>query len=196
MTQKELKSMYTDELRKVWNSEKMIRFCSKKVAYIIEHKGFLYEIDKPRIETRFCFGYGQNGISSEEDEDKANAMTRMAQESKEYFITENMKKINYWIKTLNKMLEEIEHNWAEGSYPKYMLHIDEMYIGQTNDCKLRGYSVVNSFDYNGELCNDKEFIKKLIVGYEEVKKGFEKRLCTYLKRYGLSKVVTWSYLLD
>ena len=31
---------------------------------------------------------------------------------------------------------------------------------------------------------------------EEVKKAFIKRLNTYLKKYGLSKLHTWTYLVD
>ena len=39
-------------------------------------------------------------------------------------------------------------------------------------------------------------IQRIIVGYEEVGKRFRKRLQTYLKRYGLSKLNVWTYLRD
>ena len=42
----------------------------------------------------------------------------------------------------------------------------------------------------------KEERQELVKGYEEVRKAFIKRLNTYLKRYGLSKVRTWTYLSD
>lgn len=42
----------------------------------------------------------------------------------------------------------------------------------------------------------KSVYTELIAGYEEVKTEFIKRLNSYLKRYGMSKVETWSYLMD
>ena len=39
-------------------------------------------------------------------------------------------------------------------------------------------------------------IQAIIDGLEVVKKQFEKRLNTYLKRYGLSKLNVWTYLRD
>ena len=43
---------------------------------------------------------------------------------------------------------------------------------------------------------DKEDIQLIIDGLEIVLKNFEKRLDTYLKKYGLSKIQTWTYLVD
>lgn len=201
MTQKELKAQYTAELEKAWSSEKMIKFCSKECDEVIEYNGLLFSIDKPKIQKDFCFGYGFcGGISDEEDEQRANAAARRAQESTEYFINENLKPIDEWLETLNNILEEMGHNWAEGSKPRYMIATGPQYHGQKPDCKLRGYTVEDTAKprsyYSYELCNDEEFIKKLINGYEEVKQRFVKRLNSYLKRYGLSKVNSWSYLVD
>ncbi len=36
---KELKELYTAELRKAWSDEKMVRFCSNNTAAIIECNG-------------------------------------------------------------------------------------------------------------------------------------------------------------
>ena len=41
-----------------------------------------------------------------------------------------------------------------------------------------------------------EDVEKIIIAYEDVRSRFAKRLDTYLKRYGLSKVRSWSYWLD
>lgn len=68
MTQKELKAAYTEELKKAWNDDKMVKYCSKSTAFVIEHNGALYGIEKPKIETSFCFGYGINGIADTEQE--------------------------------------------------------------------------------------------------------------------------------
>lgn len=78
-----------------------------------------------------------------------------------------------------------------------MIATGAAYYGQTEDCRLRYYAIVNSFGvYKGEICQDIELISKLIDGYKTVKTAFVKRLNTYLKRYGMSKVEAWSYLRD
>lgn len=200
MTQKELKEAYTEELKKVWNDDKMVKYCSKSTAFVIEHNGALYGIEKPKIETNFCFGYGINGIADTEQERTAEAMAETARKSKEYFINQNLENLNRWIKSLQKILDDMGKNWAEGSHPRYMIETGEHYGGQKEDCRLRYYSIVDTFNtFNGtmgKICNDTELIKKLIAGYEEVKTEFIKRLNAYLKRYGMSKVKTWSYLSD
>lgn len=200
MTQKELKAAYTEELKKAWNDDKMVKYCSKSTAFVIEHNGALYGIEKPKIETSFCFGYGINGIADTEQERTAEAMAETARKSKEYFINQNLENLNRWIKSLQKILDDMGKNWAEGSNPRYMIETGEHYSGQKEDCRLRYYSIVDTFNtFNGtmgKICNDTELIKKLIAGYEEVKTEFIKRLNTYLKRYGMSKVKTWSYLSD
>lgn len=197
-TQKELKAEYTEELKKAWRDENMVQYCSKQTAFVIEHKGALYGIEKPRIETSFCFGFGMYGITDTDEENAADDMAKKASESREYFINQNLENLNRWISTLQKILEDMGRNWAEGSYPHYMIETGAHYHGQTEDCKLRYYSVFNTYDgkCRGEMCHDAELLEKLIAGYEEVKKGFLKRLNTYLKRYGLSKVKSWSYLRD
>lgn len=198
MTQKELKALYTEELKKAWSNEKMVKHCSKSTAYVIEHNGELYGIEKPRIETHFCFSYGYCGMTTPEDEDRADRMADHARNSEEYFIKKNLKDIDRWIKNLSEILKEMGYNWAEGNHPQYMIATGKHYYGQTEDCILRYYSIVNTFDgrNQGDICNDAELVEKLIAGYEEVKKDFIKRLNTYLKRYGLSKVKSWSFLSD
>ena len=197
MTQKELKAVYTEELKKAWDTDELVKHCSKSTAFVIEHDGALYGIEKPRIETCFCFGYGINGISNSEQEQEAEAMAETARKSKKYFINQNLEHLNRWIESLKEILGDMGKNWAEGSHPQYMIETGERYIGQKEDCRLRYYSIVDTFSgTRGEICNDTELIKKLLAGYEEVRADFIKRLNTYLKRYGLSKVKTWSYLSD
>ena len=124
-------------------------------------------------------------------------MAETARKSKEYFINQNLENLNRWIKSLQKILDDMGKNWAEGSHPRYMIETGEYYSGQKEDCRLRYYSIVDTFNgTRGEICNDTELIKKLIAGYEEVRTEFIKRLNAYLKRYGMSKVRTWSYLSD
>lgn len=198
-TQKELKAEYTEELKKAWDSPKMIKHCANCAAYIIEHNNTLFAIEKPSIKTSFCYGFGFCGVSSEEEEEAANAMARKAEEDVEYFKAENLRGLEVRIKQLEEIAEEMGHNWAEGSHPRYMIIIDRRYYGQDEDCKLRAFSIDDTFNpmhRDSAICYDVDFVCALIAGYQEVKKAFEKRLNTYLKRYGLSKVESWSYLSD
>lgn len=114
MTQKELKSVYTEELKKAWTDEKMVAYCSKSTAFVIEHNGMLYGIKKPQIETHFCFGYGMYGITDSNEEKTADEMVEIAQKSEEYFINQNLESINRWIKSLQKIQMNMGRNWAEG----------------------------------------------------------------------------------
>lgn len=197
MTQKELKAIYTEELKKAWESERMVKYCAGEVGYIVEHNGRLYGIDKPRIETSFCFGYGYCGITDPDEERNAEKLAHKAQTSKDYFIDENLRDINNRIKILKSIREDTSLKWCEGSHPVYMLVTGEKYNGQTDDCRLSYFSTLNAFDFPEEnLCWDVELIDKIIAGYEQVKADFIKRLNTYLKRYGLTKVNSWTYLSD
>lgn len=196
-TQKELKTIYQEELKKVWN-EKMVKFCLKTTAYIIEFHGKLFTIEKPTIKKNFCFGAGYNGTTNDEEWDAANEMVNVATSDESYFISENLKEINHWLKTLNEIKEEMGHKWAKNNYPRFIIETGPSYYKQPADCKLRYFCVTDTLrdKRRGDLCEDVELINSLIVGYEEVKKQFEKRLANYLRRYGLSKINAWSYISD
>ena len=196
MTQKELKEVYREELKKAWkNDTKMVEFCIKTTGYFIEHNGFLFDISKPKIQTNFCFSYGYSGVTTQEDIEEAGKMAEHAKKSEQYFIGKNLEEINDMI----KFLKEVKEDWSVGGTHRYHMTIHSRYISQSDDCKLRGYGLFDTFwgfPTEGERIDDEELLDKVIAGYEEVKATFIKRLNTYLKRYGLSKINTWSYLLD
>ena len=55
--QKMLLENYLQEYNKVWgNRPHMIDYERKETAYIVELKDGFYQIEKPRINTHFCFG--------------------------------------------------------------------------------------------------------------------------------------------
>ena len=194
--QKELRAVYMDEIKKCWSSPKMIDYFNKDGGYIVElANGDIVSIDKPSIETSFCFGYGYCGVSTQEDSDNAYDAMHYADTHEDYFIHENMKSIEGYIETLkDDRMIAYKH-----------LH----YTGQEHGAKLKSISFERAYnlpddgtmpsDYNG--CHDCEILTAaeraaLLAGYEEVKKAFKKRLDTYLKKYGLSKLHTWTYLRD
>lgn len=195
-TQKDLKEKYMQIIREeVWKgSSSMQKYAEKNAAYIVPlANGDITDIDKPRIETSFCFGYGQNGVSTEEDYRAAADTMKYADTHKEYFMKENLKGIDEMITDL--------------SDPNTKVYKHLHYCGQESGSKLKGITLAgwaHSAEYEPwRYSNLKDFEEvsqeernALITGYQEVRKAFEKRLHTYLKRYGLSKLKTWTYLVD
>lgn len=188
-TQQELKAMYSEILaNEVWKGDqKMIDFCLKEAAHIVElGNGDIVIIEKPRIETRFCFGYSDSRYDTE-DMDRADAMADHAKKSQEYFIEENMKGLN---RTIAQMEGTESHSFI------YRLRTN--YTGQPEDSKLK---CLNACRWGDEYAKQwpeisAEDLQRVVEGYKIVRAAFEKRLNAYLKRYGMSKVKTWSYWQD
>jgi len=184
--QKTLKNIFAQELPKAWGeSQRMIDYCYKEAAYVIEFNGGeIATIDKPSVKKDFCYGYGYCGISTEEDENRASRMARKAESDTNYFIDKNMEPLNRWTDQLTN--------------GRYKVYIRPHYTGQTEDCKLVCYELVDPWEAAPKNSRElsQEEIDNIVNGYEEVKKAFMKRLNTYLKRYGLTKVHSWTYLSD
>lgn len=174
------------EYAKIWTNSKMLDYCRKKCAYVVKLNNGYYEIDKPSIETHFCFGYGYCGISTQEDMDDAENMRRHAATDEEYFIKENLKGINYWLDNLSTMDVYACYNYScKGDQARIY-----------NIMCLKPWDVDRYSNNQGFYKLSKEEIDDIITGYKVVKNQFEKRLNTYLKKYGLTKLKTWTYLSD
>lgn len=196
MDQKQIKEKYMEIMRtEVWpGSEHMQKYAEKEYGYGVElSNGDIYVIDKPSIKKDFCFGFGMYGGDPTNDQERAEGVAQVARTSEDYFIKENLKQID----------EQIEY-LRDSRYEAYKyVH----YSGRESGSKLKTYSFCHYWD-NPE--NDparwsrlkdvekltEEDIEALIAGYEAVREAFTKRLHTYLKRYGLSKLNVWTYLRD
>lgn len=179
-----LKQAYLDLLaRNVWpKSPRMIEYERKQIARVVRlNCGGLVAIGKPRIETNFCFGYQLNRYDSD-DYDRANAAAERAANDETYFIGKNMQPIE-------EMMEDLKQ---PGIYSR------SKYYGALPDFPIR------ALEWPNRCCsappgaqpiteNDRA---ALIAAWETVGKAFRRRLDTYLKRYGLSKIHTWSYWMD
>ena len=193
MTQKELKEMYMNIIKtEVWEDEYMQNFAKKKCAYVVQFSnGDIADIEKPSIKKDFCFGAGSYRTCANEE------MAALARKSEQYFKEQNLKKINSDIEDLEKCLSSYE----------YECYTYTHYMGQPGNSKLKAFTVVRT-GYNPEFtpmrwinCKDikklgADDIQKIIDGFKEVRKAFEKRIDTYLKRYGTTKVNSWSYICD
>lgn len=197
--QKELMEKYMEIIStEVWpDSPDMQEFARKNCGNVVElENGNLIEIEKPRIKTRFCFGMGMYGTYTEEEFDRAETAAENARTKEEYFLEENLKHVT----------DKIDDLKAAQS-GKMECYTFTNYYGQPETSKLKDYKVVrlaDSPEYEpGRWTGMKDVqrigyddIQRIIDGLEIVTEKFEKRLHTYLKRYGLSKLDVWTYCRD
>ena len=182
--QKALKEEYKELLKDVWGSdEKMINYCLKENELLIKtEKGYILGIEKQGIKKDFCFGYRLSSHDTDEY-DAANRMASHAKSNADYFFEENMKSFRAWIKEI--------------SNKDNRFFFQNHYHRQTNDI-LKNVQCVSSFypekpDMEFISENDRELI---LAAYKECAERHSKKIATYLKRFGTSKVRTWSYWED
>ena len=190
MMKKELKERYKELVGAYWKKDpKMVDYLMKRYCVLFEIDGGIAEIDKPSIKTNFCFGYHLNKYDTESFDD-AKDMASYARKSVEYFKNENLRVFNDWIDELTKVKEKMTST---------VVCVSSRYCGISSG--LKGICFMKRWDLD-EPYNAKwreltaEEIDVVIEAYKKAKELFEKRLNTYLKRYGLSKVETWTYWAD
>lgn len=177
------KELYIEEMQKYWGASSMIGYCIKEFSNLCEFAdGHYLVFTKPSITTRFCFGYDRMPGSY----DNANEMCAHVKKNEVYFITENMKKINEKIDAL-KRYEKIFIQPAYFDQPDDMMICSLLYLRCFEEPAKEAHVI-------RELTQDDK--DRIIKTLEEEKTKFNKRLKTYLKRYGLSKLDTWTYDRD
>lgn len=136
-------------------------------------------INKPRLEKSFCYGYGY-GI---EYEDAARRMQAVS-EKYEVFLRENLNELG-----ASRKLKEIEEN------PDWVYLQPKRVESGTTFCR---WGIVKPWDNPIE-----EYIKATPEDVEKIKNGLKaqienltKRCETYWKKYGSSKLKTWTYWID
>lgn len=173
-----------NELKKVWGSDqKMVDYCLKQADEVIEFYDAIVTLDKPSIQKNFCFGYGQYLRTDEEEENIANANVKTAMTDKQWFIESNLSQCD--------VLEGLDN-----PYLTMVVVLGKAY----ENSEIRNLWVVSSFEAQKDnrvlrVLTDDE-VKMVKSAVERQKAKFTKRLNSYLKRYGLSKVNAWSYLRD
>lgn len=194
------------EYAKIWDDKKMVDYCTKKVAICVKLPGGeLIPIEKQSIKKDFCFG--ESGYDYEDAIRSAAA----ARTNQEYFIAENME-------YFDEMLQDIEnHIHLVGNYlmtisnSRYSndnskihyirfekitkilddlggsANIEELKLGQTISeiGSGRAYRIITD-----------EEAKIILDAYKQAAAAHRKKVDSYLKRYGLSKVNSWTYWRD
>lgn len=190
------KDFIRSEYSKAWDSARMIDFCCGEISRAAWlPNGMLFVWKKPKIETSFCFGYSDSRYDTE-DYDRANRMAEHAGNSEEYFKSENLKDFNAVIEAFNGNGEGYYRNRRP-----YVRRESYISVGDLNLCSVSWYRPWELEElHDGERerlreASDAE-LEIIIAGYKEEREAFEKRLNAYLKRYGMSKVRSWSYWRD
>lgn len=192
--EKELKAAYVDEAAAIMahglkeRFESWQKYFEKDVARVVQlENGDLYAIDKPSIETSFCYGY-----HGWEDSDGARRMAnRTESDGGEIFKAENLARFDANITSLkdDRMLKYIRVKYNGSPENTKIKELAYYYNYERERAELDAKR-----DGRYELSDaDRQTI---ITAYETERKEFEKRLDAYLKRYGTSKLKTWTYWED
>lgn len=176
-----------EEFAKIWeNSKEMQDYCLKKTSNcVLTSFGGLVTFDKPKIETNFCFGYGQ--IQSYQD---ANEQEKNFGEKQ--FLKENLAKMQH----------------ALGLYEYSTKHegpsVKQLYFAKRDSCSniykdlfLDEYDAKDkAWRFDSLTKASEEDFQKCYAAQKQEYEKFEKRLKSYLKRYGTKKLHTWTYWAD
>jgi len=205
MNKKGFITEYENELHGIWGSQRMIDYCVKKVDNVVRlDNGFLIPIDKEHIEKDFCFGYHDSRYNTD-DYDRANAMAAHARTSEEYFFDENMRGFREVMNNLddNDLYPVVSMMYYSGGDANKIKsfrflrgwQICELFGGSCYLSEIGGKYVKDRDGHTIYILNEKD-IASVKAGYELAMKNHEKRVRTYLKKYGTKHVNAWSYWLD
>lgn len=187
--EKEFMKDYLFEVGKIWgNDAKMMKYLENKVFKIIKLKDGLIEFEKPSVETRFC--YGEDGGESL---DIAIKNCEAVSTKFNVFLRENLSEIEKVLKKLKGKLGQCEDefwyqnvcicdNYNKAPYIKYWTCMDQDRENLYTTQNLRRAT--------------KEEIEAIINVYEELKEYMIKKCKTYWKRFGGSKLHTWTYWVN
>ena len=81
-------------------------FEAKNYEYALKFDNSFLCFEKPNIETRFCFGYGQNGIEANGDSDRANEQKHNIDTNQQAFIDANLEDLNKSIKKIETFISQ------------------------------------------------------------------------------------------
>jgi hypothetical protein len=197
-----LKAEIREEYKAIWGQDNSYSLGQVSNAVKLSD-GKIIVMEKQRIKTSFCFG--ERGGDSY---DEALDMAHIATTDEQYFINENMEYYNNLMHDVvesQKALPRRYYDYGKGghiyirrkmTYSSKDRNIFELsYFADWahDESEFQAMQRGESDEWYSPTYEDYELIKKLV---ETERKRFEKRLHTYLKRYGLSKIRSWTYWLD
>ena len=178
-----------------WKSPRMYNYCVGKLSNELElENGLILKFEKPSIETHFCYGYSLSNVDTE-SYDTANKNAENATKDIINFINENIEQSG--LQKLYKKLKKADTVYYSNCNNNGIVSVGSLY-DQNDECRFRYDYGENSEYYKRYITGklSKSDVQKIIAKVAEELQKFVKRLNTYLKRYGLSKVHSWSYWRD
>lgn len=139
-------------------------------------RGKYYLIDKPHMENRFCFH------DEGPDYDFYRHLTSKEERMAAYFKSENLK-------SFDRLIDHMEKGNTGGDKRVWLSY------GYYDDSGLIGVTTCPNGHNREELCTDEERAIILAAAWYG-RAMMEKRVDAYLKRYGTSKIHTWTYWAD
>lgn len=198
-----LMDRYHAALNTMWGTDTgMVKYCLGTVQEIAALKNGMYFIlEKQPIEKDFCFGYSTS-FYSDEEEKAAWKMAAKAQNDESYFIRKNLEHFNRLLDALDdSMTFSVLCRHYDTKKPglnslrelsfRRIVEILNDFNGQANLEEIKGTEVPGRYYIMTD--EDKEVARAAI---KRAMEQHEKKVRTYLKRYGLSKVNAWTYWRD
>lgn len=198
MVAQELKDELRTELIKVWGQdEKMIKYCINKASQIVKlSRGQLYIIDKERLDTCFPCGYSTCG-QGQEYEEAVKEMDAVRRDTY-YFREKNTRDLTDMIESLQPTPDDY------CGTPRHEPYIRIQYC--TGSANIYSLAWVTDYQLQYEQWRFKDWEEfqplsdedrqTLIAAYQAELEKRNKQIDAYLKRYGTSKLRTWTYWLD
>lgn len=156
--------------------ESMRSYLEKETLYAEQTSVGVIQFEKPKLHTRFCYGYGQG-----RDYESAQSGAEVVRNDYDVFLEENVERSGCQ-NVLDILAERPETVYLRKTY-------DE---GSFVDFVAGG----NGYEYKEMVRateQDLEIIKK---GVQAQLENLKKRCASYWKRYGGSKLQTWTYWAD
>lgn len=181
---------YRAELVKVWNNgARMVKYCVSAASQVVRLSGGeLVPIKKRKIKTDFCFGYSTDYTGHEARAAWHAAIA--AREDVEHFKGKNLQELRAIVEAF------------DGKHPRQWVEYTPYIWKNSGAGNIWSFGWVSYYDYERRP-SGVEYrevtpadLETLRAAYVEELHKMEKRLNTYLKRHGLSKVNTWTYWRD
>ena len=191
--QNELKSKWEKGITAVWGEgSSMIPWEMKQITYIVPICGgkYMIELTKPQIITDFYFGYSDMGQGPSYDENNKN-MNTVRFMIEDYFKEQNLGDIDRMIKHLQEIISGKSSLKAH-----HYVH----YYHSPEDTPIHGLNLWDPWHGSGVSTESWELdindVKLILEAYKLQREKFEKRLNTYLKKYGTKNLRVSSYWID
>lgn len=182
------KDQMREEFLQVWGKDaKMVEWSVKNHSGFKLSDGKVIMLDKPHIETHFCFGWSTCGQGPEWEE-ACKTHNNFWNNQAEWFATENIQKFDreFPLPDLDDICV-LAKQYNSGNIWNYYWcrewRLDEVLS-----------RVVGNREYM--ICRNEEDVDKIKRAISEHKQNFVKRLNSYLKKYGTSKLKSWTYWID